>query len=325
VEIISQPRLAALRHVDAANQRRGGMTYTAGQGAWKHQWLPPVGSPAACADGVRGLAIYRTADWLQGTYDGREDCEHVVLHRHDAGTNRKAAVSKPRTLAVMKLAARRRGHGWRETRQRLAWCGFAPVDDARQCGRCANAGPSPATRSSRLKHVWELPPRHDRKLRAKPVRQSDPTPSEIKAACLRLQMSWDDKTREDRRVQKTQHATLKVAAAPIYGDEIPRRDSRPPRSLAEPGIRLMEELPDYVHRRVVIGMAPGVRLRILPLNENGKIACRKCWRKLTVQAGPERCGRRGTGIRAGSGLPAPAGTTVLWTASGCRRRRWRGV
>ena len=70
----------------------------------------------------------------------------------------------------------------------------------------------------RLKHVWELPPRHDRKLRAKPVRQSDPTPSEIKAACLRLQLSWDDKTREDRRVQKTQHVTLKVL--PIYGDEI---------------------------------------------------------------------------------------------------------
>ena len=70
----------------------------------------------------------------------------------------------------------------------------------------------------RLKHVWALPPRHDRRFRAKPLRQADPTPAEIAAACIRLQASWDEKTRDDRRVQKTQHVTLRVV--PIYGDEL---------------------------------------------------------------------------------------------------------
>jgi hypothetical protein len=60
----------------------------------------------------------------------------------------------------------------------------------------------------RLKHVWQLPPRHDRKLRAKPERQRDPTPREIKAACLRIQATWTDDVREDRRVIKTQHVSL---------------------------------------------------------------------------------------------------------------------
>lgn len=69
----------------------------------------------------------------------------------------------------------------------------------------------------RLKHVWDLPPRHDRRFRQKPGKQADPTPAQIKAACLLLQSKWDEKTREDRRVQKTQHVTLRIV--PIYGEE----------------------------------------------------------------------------------------------------------
>lgn len=57
----------------------------------------------------------------------------------------------------------------------------------------------------RLKHVWHLPPRHDRKLRAKPVRQKDPTPREIAQACREIQSRWTEEIREDRRVQKTVH------------------------------------------------------------------------------------------------------------------------
>lgn len=57
----------------------------------------------------------------------------------------------------------------------------------------------------RLKHVWHLPPRHDRRLRAKPVRQPDPTQREIEQACNEIQARWSDETREDRRVVKTQH------------------------------------------------------------------------------------------------------------------------
>lgn len=61
----------------------------------------------------------------------------------------------------------------------------------------------------RLKHVWQLPPRHDRRLRAKPVRQPDPTPEEIAAYCLEIQTGWDADTREHRSVYKTQHVHMR--------------------------------------------------------------------------------------------------------------------
>lgn len=60
----------------------------------------------------------------------------------------------------------------------------------------------------RLKHVWGLPPRHDRSLRQKPARQRDPTTTEIQQACLRIQSTWTDEVREDRRVTKTSHVSL---------------------------------------------------------------------------------------------------------------------
>lgn len=60
----------------------------------------------------------------------------------------------------------------------------------------------------RLKHVWHLPPRHDRRLRAKPVRQPDPTPREITQACKEIQSRWTDEVREERRVTKTQPVSL---------------------------------------------------------------------------------------------------------------------
>lgn len=61
----------------------------------------------------------------------------------------------------------------------------------------------------RLKHHWNLPPRHDRKLRAKPKRAIDPTTTEIQRLCLEIQQTWSDEVRELRQVIKTQHATLK--------------------------------------------------------------------------------------------------------------------
>lgn len=60
----------------------------------------------------------------------------------------------------------------------------------------------------RLKHVWGLPPRHDRSLRVKPKRQPDPTTTEIRLACLRIQATWDDATREERCVIKAKPVTL---------------------------------------------------------------------------------------------------------------------
>jgi hypothetical protein len=61
----------------------------------------------------------------------------------------------------------------------------------------------------RLAVVWELPRRHDRKLRAKPVRQRDPTTTEIQQACIRIQATWSKDVEEDRRVEKSQAFSLK--------------------------------------------------------------------------------------------------------------------
>lgn len=60
----------------------------------------------------------------------------------------------------------------------------------------------------RLKHHWDLPPRHDRKLRAKPKRALDPTTTEIQRLCLEIQDTWTEDVREQRRVIKTQHVSL---------------------------------------------------------------------------------------------------------------------
>ena len=60
----------------------------------------------------------------------------------------------------------------------------------------------------RLAEVWDLPRRHDRKLRARQVRQRDPTPREIARMSREIQATWSEDTREDRRVIKTQHVTL---------------------------------------------------------------------------------------------------------------------
>jgi hypothetical protein len=54
----------------------------------------------------------------------------------------------------------------------------------------------------RLRDVWRLPLRNDRRLRFKPERQRDPTPREIAQACREIQARWDDRTREERSVVK---------------------------------------------------------------------------------------------------------------------------
>lgn len=61
----------------------------------------------------------------------------------------------------------------------------------------------------RLKHHWDLPPRHDRKLRAKPKRAVDPSTTEIQRLCMEIQATWSDDVRELRRVTKTEHVILR--------------------------------------------------------------------------------------------------------------------
>ena len=56
----------------------------------------------------------------------------------------------------------------------------------------------------RLRDVWDLPLRNDRRLRFKPKRSEmrDPTPREIEQACKELQARWDAATEAARRVVK---------------------------------------------------------------------------------------------------------------------------
>lgn len=75
----------------------------------------------------------------------------------------------------------------------------------------------------RLRDAWSLPKRHDRRLRMKPKRQRDPTPIEIESACLRIQATWDDRTREARAVYKTQHVEVRHVTLSDAG-QMPEED-----------------------------------------------------------------------------------------------------
>lgn len=77
----------------------------------------------------------------------------------------------------------------------------------------------------RLRDAWSLPKRHDRRLRSKPERQRDPTPTEIESACLRIQATWDDRTRELRTVYKTEAVTLR--RIPLHGVDLPESEDEP--------------------------------------------------------------------------------------------------
>ena len=69
----------------------------------------------------------------------------------------------------------------------------------------------------RLAVVWNLPRRHDRSKRARGEPMRDPSPAEIARVCLEIQATWDDRTREMRRVTKTQA----VSFSPIqFGDDV---------------------------------------------------------------------------------------------------------
>lgn len=69
--------------------------YTHNEGAWKHQWIPPIGSrPQLVHSAFGGLCVYKTDAYLAGTYDG-SDCEHVTYHRSIAERTRQHLYLNP--------------------------------------------------------------------------------------------------------------------------------------------------------------------------------------------------------------------------------------
>ena len=76
-------------------------TYRNGYGAFGYSWLPPVGSPPVlCSSAFGGMAVYRTADYLRGQYEG-SDCEHVPFHRSIAEATGKSMYVCPSMRTLM--------------------------------------------------------------------------------------------------------------------------------------------------------------------------------------------------------------------------------
>ena len=76
--------------------------YSRGVGAWKHTWIPPVGSPPVrVKSAFGGFCIYEAADYLRGTYSG-QDCEHVTFHRTIETQTGKALYLNPSQRTIMK-------------------------------------------------------------------------------------------------------------------------------------------------------------------------------------------------------------------------------
>ena len=64
----------------------------------------------------------------------------------------------------------------------------------------------------RLRDIWRMPLRNDRRLRFKPTAEQtrDPSPDEISRACKEIQSKWDDHTREERAAFKTPSVQVKT-------------------------------------------------------------------------------------------------------------------
>lgn len=57
----------------------------------------------------------------------------------------------------------------------------------------------------RLRDLWSLPLRNDRKRRYRqPGSKRDPTPEEIRQRCLEVQAGWSEQTRQNRHWKKPQ-------------------------------------------------------------------------------------------------------------------------
>lgn len=73
----------------------------------------------------------------------------------------------------------------------------------------------------RLRDVWSLPLRHDRRARKPRGNSVDPTPDQIRERCLEIQAGWDDATREARHWKNAAPYVLQVISIPDNGVGIP--------------------------------------------------------------------------------------------------------
>ena len=69
--------------------------------------------PVRVCSAFGGMAIYRTAAYLKGTYDGTKDCEHVPYHDSVARATGQALYLCPGMRTVMRWLERSDGrqHG----------------------------------------------------------------------------------------------------------------------------------------------------------------------------------------------------------------------
>lgn len=88
-------------------------TYRGGHGGFGYVWMPPIGSPPVLVSSAfGGLAIYRTDAYLQGTYDGTQDCEHVSFHKSIARATGRHLYVCPAMRTVMSWVEQHdAGHG----------------------------------------------------------------------------------------------------------------------------------------------------------------------------------------------------------------------
>lgn len=63
----------------------------------------------------------------------------------------------------------------------------------------------------RLRILWDLPPRNDRRLRFKPAKSQklDPSPQDIAKACREIRAGWNEQTERDRCVYKPQRVVIR--------------------------------------------------------------------------------------------------------------------
>ena len=70
----------------------------------------------------------------------------------------------------------------------------------------------------RLRDLWDLPLRHDRRSRKRQAgHRRDPSPEEIRQRCLEIQATWSDKVREDRHWRKPQVWAVPIVQIPSDG------------------------------------------------------------------------------------------------------------